>query len=105
MFNYTLVTTEDSINLEDLDFDWQLSEATKELENFVKAFSPESIGLTDKVLHSVCPEANHELIECFDSYAEDQLLLFYNECLSFIDEIFPRGKGNLIEVLGKRSIV
>ena len=105
MFNYTLVTTEDSINLEDLDFDWQLSEATKELENFVKAFTPKSIGLTDKVLHSVCPEANHELIECFDSYAENQLLLFYNECLLFIDEIFPRGKGNLIEVLGKSSVI
>ena len=95
------VTTEDSINLEDLDFDWQLSEATKELENFVKSFTLQSIGLTDKFLHSVCPEANDQLIECFDSYTNDQLLLFYNECLLFIDEIFPKGKGNLIEILGK----
>ena len=99
------MTTEDSINLEDLDFDWQLSEATKVLENFVKTFTPASIGLTDTVLHSVCPEANVELIECFDSYADDQLLIFYNECLLFIDEIFPRGKGNLIEVLGKLCLL
>ena len=97
------MTTEYSIDLEDLDYDWQLSEAINALEKFVKEFSIEDIGLTDDVLHSVCPEANEKLIRCFDSYKGDQLTLYYNACLSFIDEIFPRGKSDLIEVLGKQS--
>ena len=94
------MTTEDSIDLIDLDYDWQLSEAMKELEKFVQDFSPQSIGLTKEVLDSVCPEATDKLVECFDSYADDQLVLFYQECLSFIEEIFPRGKSDLIEALG-----
>ena len=99
------MTTEDSIDLVDLDYDWQLSEAIKELEKFVQDFAPQTIGLTQEVLDSVCPEANDELINCFDSYADHQLVLFYQECLSFIEEIFPRGKADLIEALGTYAYV
>lgn len=97
------MTTEDSIDLEDLDYDWQLSEAINDLEKFVKSFSVQDIGLTDEVLHSVCPEADEKLVKCFDSYTNDQLMLFYNQCLLYIEEIFPRGKTDLIEVLGKTA--
>ena len=95
------MTTEDSIDLEDLDYDWQLSEAIKALEKFMKEFSIQQIGLTDEVLHSVCPEADEKLVKCFDSYRKDQLSLFYMECISYIEEIFPKGKTDLIELLGK----
>ena len=95
------MTTEDSIDLEDLDYDWQLSEAIKDLEKFVQSFSVQDIGLTDEVLHLVCPEADEKLVKCFDSYTNDQIMLFYNQCLLYIEEIFPRGKTDLIEVLGK----
>lgn len=95
------MTTEDSIDLEDLDYDWQLSESIKALEEFVKDFSIQDIGLTEEVLHSVCPEADEALIQCFDFYADNQLNIFYSKCLSYIEEIFPKGKTDLIEVLGK----
>ena len=95
------MTTEDSIDLEDLDYDWQLSESIKALEEFVKDFSIQDIGLTEEVLHSVCPEADETLIQCFDFYADNQLSIFYSKCLSYIEEIFPKGKTDLIEVLGK----
>ena len=95
------MTTEDSINLEDLDYDWQLSESISALEEFVKDFSIQNIGLTDEVLHSVCPESDEKLVKCFESYTNNQLDAFYSQCISYIEEIFPRGKTDLIEVLGK----
>ena len=97
------MTTEDSIDLNDLDYDWQLSEAISTLENFMKAFSIQDIGLTDEVLHSVCPEADEKLVQCFDSYRNEQLKIFYNECILYIEEIFPRGKADLIELLGNTT--
>ena len=99
------MTTEDSIDLEDLDYDWQLSESISVLEKFVKDFSIQDIGLTDEVLHSVCPEADKKLVQCFDYHTNDQLNIFYSKCLSYIEEIFPKGKTDLIQVLGKNFIV
>ena len=97
------MTTEDSIDLEDLDYDWQLSESIRALEEFVKDFSIQDIGLTDEVLHSVCPESDEKLVQCFDSFTTKQLEIFYSQCISYIEEIFPRGKTDLIEVLGKSA--
>ena len=99
------MTTEDSIDLEDLDYDWQLSESISALEEFVKKFSIQDIGLTDEVLHSVCPEADKKMVQCFDLHTNDQLNMFYNDCLSYIEEIFPKGKTDLFKVLGKNYIV
>lgn len=99
------MTTEDSIDLEDLDYDWQLLEAKVALENFVKNFKIQDIGLSLDVLHLVCPEADEKLVNCFNSYTNDQLILYYNACLSYIDEIFPKGMNDLIEFLGKFIIM
>ena len=38
-------TTEDVIDIGDLDYEWQFSEASEKLENFVKSFELFKIGL------------------------------------------------------------
>ena len=38
-------TTEDYIDVGDLDYEWQLSEASKKLESFVRSFQLYKIGL------------------------------------------------------------
>lgn len=65
--NFFKATTEEIIDVGDLDYEWQLSEATQKLENFVKSFQLYKIGLSDPVLNDVCPEANDDLFSCINS--------------------------------------
>lgn len=70
------------------------------LEDFVKFLKLYEIGLNDDVKSKVCPEANIELYECFESTTTDNLHVLYQECLDFIDEIFPKGANDLKKILG-----
>ena len=97
---FTLATTEDVIDIGDLDYEWQLSEASRKLENYVKKFELYKIGLTDDVTAKVCPEANIELYECMESTTYDNVQAFYQECLDYIDEIFKKGADDLKQILG-----
>ena len=95
-----LATTEDVIDIDDLDYEWQLSEATKKLEYFVKSFKLYKIGLDDDITTKVCPEANVELYECMESTTTDNVQAFYQECLDYINEIFEKGADDLQKLLG-----
>ena len=97
---FHLATTEDVIDIDDLDYEWQLSEATKKLEDFVKSFKLYKIGLNDDITTKVCPEANVELYECIESTTTDNVQAFYQECLNYINEIFEKGADDLQQLLG-----
>ena len=98
--NWHLATTEDVIDIGDLDYEWQLSEASAKLEDYVKSFKLYKIGLNDDVLAKVCPEANIELYQCMESTTDDNVQDFYEECLNYINEIFQKGADDLKELLG-----
>ena len=94
-------TTEDVIDVGDLDYEWQLSEASKKLENFVQTFELYKIGLSDTVQNNVCPEATDQLFNCLQSQSIQEKDRFYQECIAYIDEIFKKGFQDLKTVLGK----
>ena len=98
--NWNLATTEDVIDIGDLDYEWQLSEASAKLEDYVKSFKLYKIGLNDDVLTKVCPEANIELYQCMESTTDQNVQDFYEECLNYINEIFQKGADDLKELLG-----
>ena len=79
-----LATSEDVIDIGDLDYEWQISGAIDKLENFVKSFKLFKIGLNDDISTKVCPEANLELYECIQSTTNDNVEAFYEECLSYM---------------------
>ena len=79
-----LAGTNDVFDIGELDDKWQFTDAIEKLENFVKSFELNQIGLTDDVAIKVCPEANIELHECMKSTTNANLEAFYQECLAFI---------------------
>ena len=93
-------TTEDAIDIGDIDYEWQLTEASKKLESFVQKFALYQIGLTNDVAEKVCPESNIELYGCIESTIEEYVQLFYQDCIDYIVEIFPRGRTDLKTILG-----
>ena len=95
-----LATTEDVIDIGDLDYEWQLSEASAKLEDYVKSFKLYKIGLNDDVLTKVCPEANIELYQCMESTTDEDVQDFHEECLNYINEIFQKGADDLKQLLG-----
>lgn len=95
-----IATTEDVIDVGDLDYEWQLSEASKKLEEYVQSFQLDSIGLSDDVSTNVCPEANMELYQCMESKTSDNVQIIYQKCLDYINEIFPKGAVDLKLILG-----
>ena len=94
-----LATTEDVIDIGDLDYEWQLTEASKKLETFVKSFELYKIGLSEALWSNVCPEANIELFECIEGETQSNVDAFYQECLDYIDEIFKKGAEDLKQIL------
>ena len=104
LINIHLATSENVIDIDDLNYEWQLQEAQDKLELFVKSFDMKSIGLTNEVWNEVCPEANKELFDCFSSQTNQNVEQFYEECLHYIDDIFQKGSQDLIEILGNFSI-
>ena len=94
-----LATTEDVIDIGDLDYEWQLNEASKKLENFVKSFELYKIGLSEAVWLNVCPEVNIELFECIEGETQSNVDAFYHECIDYIDEIFKKGAEDLKQIL------
>ena len=88
------------IDIGDLDYEWQLSEASGKLETYVKSFKLYKIGLNDDVSTKVCPEANIELYECMESTTNDNVQAFYQDCLAYINEIFQKGADDLKKILG-----
>ena len=98
--NFFTATTEDAIDIGDIDYEWQLTEASKKLERFVSKFALYQIGLTDDVVEKVCPESNIELYGCIESKTEEYVQFFYEDCLDYIVEIFSRGRTDLKTILG-----
>ena len=98
--NFPLATTEDVIDVGDLDYEWQLSEASGKLEEYVKSFQLDSIGLSDDVSTNVCPEANIELYQCMESTTMENVQVFYQDCLNYINQIFLKGANDLKLILG-----
>lgn len=94
-------TTEDVIDISDLDYEWQLSEASEKLANFLKSFDLFKIGLDDEFATKICPEANEELYQCLESTTNDNVQDFYTQCLDYIQDIFPKGTKDLKDLLGK----
>merc|ERR1712131_330358 len=94
-------TTEDVIDIGDLDYEWQLTDASGRLENFVKSFELYKIGLTEDLLTNVCSESNIELYECIESTTDQLVQAFYEECLEYIIEIFQKGRHDLQELLDR----
>ena len=99
-YNLYSATTEDVIDIGDLDYEWQLAEASAKLENYVKSFQLYKIGLNDDLATKVCPEANIELYQCIESTTNDNIRIFYEECLNYINEIFQKGADDLKQLLG-----
>ena len=99
-YNLYSATTEDVIDIGDLDYEWQLAEASAKLEDYVKSFQLYKIGLNDDLSTKVCPEANIELYQCIESTTNDNIRIFYEECLNYINEIFQKGADDLKEFLG-----
>ena len=89
------------INIDDFNYAWQLEEASKKLEDYVKSFETQKIGLTDALAMNVCPEAEIELRICIEREAALATENFHGNCLDLIDEIFPEGKQDLTHLLGK----
>ena len=102
--NLNSATTEDVIDIDDLDYEWQLSEAAGKLEDYVKSFKLYKIGLNDDVSTKVCPESNIELYQCIESTTYDNMQAFYEDCLDYINEIFQKGADDLKELLGIRDL-
>ena len=102
--NLNSATTEDVIDIGDLDYEWQLSEAAGKLEDYVKSFKLYKIGLNDDVLTKVCPESNIELYQCIETTTYDNMQAYYVDCLDYINEIFQKGADDLKELLGIRDL-
>ena len=98
--NLYSATTEDVIDIDDLDYEWQLAEASAKLEDHVKSFQLYKIGLNDDLSTKVCPEANIELYQCIESTTNDNIRIFYEDCLNYINEIFQKGADDLKQLLG-----
>ena len=105
MFHLLFIgTTEDVIDIGDLDYEWQLDDASEKLEKFVKSFKLYKIGLNDDVTSNVCSEANLELYQCIESESHGNVEEFYLECLQYINDIFQKGSQDLITRLGNVTI-
>ena len=93
------------INIDDFNYAWQLEEASKKLEKYVKTFELQQIGLTDALALNVCPEAEAELKTCMEKQAAIAAGFFHEECLQEINEIFPEGTQDLTDLLGMGSLI
>ena len=88
-------TSEDVIDINQLDYEWQLKEAMHELENFVRKFNMTETGLNNEILSGVCPEADVDLMDCISREVNNYNEEFYLLCQNQILLIFPKGKEDL----------
>ena len=92
-------TTEDIIDINQLDYEWLLKEAKEELDEFVRQYDLVETGLTSEVLSSVCPEADSDLYNCIKEQNDLSVQDFYEKSLLEINQIFPKGEKDLIVYL------
>jgi len=92
-------TTEDIINIEDLEYESLLTKAAANLTYFVSEFSNEKIDLSENFKSAVCPQASRGLYKCLKEDAEREVQSFYRECLDYITKIFPKGEETLKALL------
>ena len=59
------------------------------------------IGLHEDILSKVCREGNIELYQCMEITTDENVESFYEDCLIYINEIFPNGSKDLKDKLGK----
>jgi hypothetical protein len=89
------------IDINALDYEWQLIEAKKKLQKYVQNFKLSDIGLTNDLMVDFCPEAEPELVDCVQEQATLKTSQFHEEAVSYIDLIFPRGTDDMIIYLGE----
>ena len=94
------MTTEDVIDINQLDYEWLLRNAMDELLLFVQKFNISGIGLTESAMDIICVEADNDLQMCMKTHAEHYVSVFYTECIAEIDKIFSKGHDDLVEYLG-----
>ena len=70
-------TTEDIINIEDLEYESLLTKAAANLTYFVSEFSNEQIDLSENFKSAVCPQASRGLYRCLKEDAEKEVQSFY----------------------------
>ena len=92
-------TTEDIIDINQLDYEWLLEEAKKELGTFVQTFDIDDQGLTIETLTKVCPESDSTLVNGMENQVNTEKNKFHVQCLNQIDKIFPAGKEDLVKYL------
>ena len=88
------------IQIDDLEYQSKLAAAATALMEFVSSFDLTQIGLTDLFKSSVCPQSDEKLLVCLNDSANDKVMEFYEECIRFIDNILPKGKEELTNLLG-----
>ena len=88
------------VDIGEIDYAWQLEEATEKLFNFVSVFDVADIGLTSEYLSDVCPQADINLYTCTADQAQIGVNQFRSECIDYISIIFEKGKDDLILKLG-----
>ena len=52
------MTTEDIIDIGNLNYDWLLKDAKEDLTDFVNQFNLDKVGLTETSMKNLCPEVN-----------------------------------------------
>lgn len=95
------LTTEDIIDLDDINYDWLLHDAKIQLEQLVSSFKITSVGLSSDVLTSVCPQSDDRLKTCFKHSVELEIERQRELWLEEIINIFPKGYDDLVAFLGK----
>ena len=95
------MTTEDVIDINQLNYEWLLKDAKEELHKFVQTFKLEHHGMTEAVLSNVCPQADTRLQTCFDGEIEATNKTFYIKCTEEAYRLFAPGYTDLIAYLGK----
>ena len=95
------MTTEDVIDINQLNYEWLLKDAKEELHKFVQTFKLEEHGMTEAVQTNVCPQADGRLKTCFDQQIEAANKTFYIRCTEEAYRLFAPGYADLIMYLGK----
>ena len=95
------MTTEDVINIEELNYEYLLSSAKEGLLEFVRSYNLEDYGMNNDALFNVCPESDTRLQNCFDKSTKLSADNFYVLCINEAQRLFPPGYNDLVAYLGQ----
>ena len=93
------LTTEDIIDVNQVEYSWLLREAQIKLTEEILQFDTQVTGLTETVLNEVCAETNDKLFKCIKTAVQDVEKEYLNKYLERSKELFPRGQDELSEYI------